>query len=137
MSDVKQTGRGWALMILVLGIESLLMAWLVWGALSSVIRDSQNPLLAEYLSSVMSQGIAIVLILILTTAWVAGTCVGAVKRKSWARASNLTVQVLAIAAATGVIQGIIGPFALGVTLLTLGIAGLIGSYLARPRTPVK
>ena len=133
MALEKRIGRGWALMIVVLGIEALGVAWLTFNALLSVISDAQNPLLEEYRSSVVAQGVGIVAMLILCTVWLAVTCVGAVRRRPWARASNLTVQVLVIAGATGVLQGIMGTPGLGVTLLVLGLVGLLGTWLSRPQ----
>lgn len=133
MAIEKRIGRGWALIIVVLGIEVLGIAWLAFEALLSVISDAQNPLLEEYRSSVVAQGVGIVAMLVLCTLWLAVTCVGALRRRSWARASNLTVQVLVIAGATGVLQGIMGSTGLGVMMLALGLIGLLGTWLSRPQ----
>lgn len=133
MAHGHKTSSGWALMAVVLGIETLGLAWLAWGSLMSVISDGSNPLLGEYRGTVIAQGVGIVIIVLVCAIWALVTTVGAFRRRTWARASNLTIQVLVIAAATGVLQGIIGTRGLGVALLALGVAGLLGAWLTRPR----
>lgn len=132
MEIEKRIRRGWALMTIVLGIEIVGVGWIAWNAVLSVVRDMQNPLLEEYRSTVVAQGIGIVLVLILALIWVIVTLLGAFTQKPWARASNLTIQVLAVAAATGILQGIMGTQLLGIGLLVLGILGLVATLMSRP-----
>lgn len=133
MGTSKLMNAGWVLVALVLAAESLLLVWATIGTLQGVITDAGNPLLEEYRPSVLSQGIAILLVMVLAALWLVITLVGAVRRRPWARASTLTAQVLVVAAATGVLQGIMGTPGLGATLLFLGILGLAGVFMSRPR----
>ena len=67
-------------------------------------------------------------------AWIAITFVGALRgRHSWVRGSALTNHVLIFAAATGLLQGILGPqVPLGLALLALALGGFLAAILARP-----
>lgn len=132
MLQAKHQNMGWALIILVLAIEVIGVVWVTWNSLMSVIADAQNPALDEYRSMVTTQGIALLLTMLLVSGWLLLTFIGAVKRRSWARSSHLTAQVLAIAAATGVFQGLLGDPLVGWALLGLGVLGLIATFLSRP-----
>ncbi|WP_244255812.1 hypothetical protein [Rathayibacter sp. VKM Ac-2760] len=50
-------------------------------------------------------GIAIVVLSVIALAWVAATTVGTARRRSWIRASALTVQLVLMAVALGAFQG--------------------------------
>ena len=50
-------------------------------------------------------GIAIVVLSLIALAWVAATTVGTARRRSWIRASALTIQLVMMAVALGAFQG--------------------------------
>ena len=133
MARNQRTSWGWALIVLVLGIETLGLLWLVWESVMSVVNDSSNPLLADYRGEIIAQGVGITIVVAVGVLWTLFTAIAGLRRHGWARASNLTIQVLVIAAATGILQGIMGSPGLGVALLALGLSGLLGTWLAGPR----
>lgn len=133
MEHSRRIGSGWALTLLVLGVEVLGGVWFAWKTLGEILRDRNNPELAEYISEVTTQGVSLLLVLLCGVGWITYTFIGALRKKPWSRASNLTVQVLVLAAATGIFQGIMGTFAVGVLLLCLSLAGIAGSFMTRPQ----
>lgn len=88
--------RALLILVVVLGLEALTLAavsvWLIFELLTTE-PDS------------LGSGIAIVLLSILTTVWLAGTTVAAFRMRTWARGSALTWQLLQIAIAFGCFQG--------------------------------
>lgn len=80
----------------------------------------------------IGQKISLLLVVILGLLWAVITLVGAIRRRSWARATNLTLQVLLFAAAVGVLQGILGTPLVGALLLIASALGFIASLMVRP-----
>lgn len=80
----------------ILSLETVLVVgvacWLVYELLT------QTP--ESYPSAV-----AIVVLVLLAAAWLIATLVGILRRRSWARASALTIQILQLAVAVGCFQG--------------------------------
>lgn len=80
----------------ILALETALVAgvacWLVYELLT------QTP--ESYPSAV-----AIVILVLLAAAWLIATLVGLLRRRGWARASALTIQILQLAVAVGCFQG--------------------------------
>ncbi|MDA3146118.1 hypothetical protein JSO19_01850 [Leucobacter sp. UCMA 4100] len=132
MNQSKLRGLGWALIIMVLAIEGLGVLWVTWNSIVSAVTDAQNPALDANRSMVTVQGIALVLTMLIAALWIVITFVGSLRRRNWARSSHLTVQVLVVAAATGVLQGILGTPLIGWGLLLLGVAGLAGVIMTLP-----
>src|SRR5690606_29570143 len=81
----------------------------------------------------ISLWISVLVSVILSWVWVVATLAGALRlRASWVRGSALTIHVLMLAAAVGVMQGILGPVLVGVGLAVLAVAGVISALGAKP-----
>ncbi|TDP94629.1 hypothetical protein EDF62_1050 [Leucobacter luti] len=123
-----RTRTGWIALRIVLLLETVGGAWLVWNVLQGILGAEGDPI-----------GDLIVLLLatVLFWGWIALTAWGAWKgRRGWVRGSSITIHVLLFAAATGILQGLIGPeTALGLELLVLAFAGFVAAILARPDAP--
>lgn len=119
-------GVWWTLMQVVLGLEFLALAWLIWlnsAFFVSLLQAEQVP------GSVIALQVSIVLALVAALIWVGLTFKGALRKNSWVRSSNLTIQILALAGATGVLQGIIGQKSAGVMLLIAALLGVLASLM--------
>lgn len=116
---------GWLLLRIVLVIEVVGGAVLLWNVLLAFFAASNEPLGAR---------VSLLLAVLISWAWIAITLWGALtKRASWVRGSALTIHVLMFAAATGVLQGILGEaIGLGWSLLILALAGFVAAVIARP-----
>jgi hypothetical protein len=80
----------------ILALEALLvLALAVWLVVELLTETPQS-----YPSAV-----AIVVLVVLAAAWLIATVVGIARRRSWARASALTIQILQLAVAVGCFQG--------------------------------
>lgn len=77
----------------------------------------------EYLTT----AIAIFVLTALAAVWVIVTAAGILRRRAWARASTLTIQILQIAVAVGCFQGLVARPDLGWALL---IPALVAGVLA-------
>ncbi|WP_449283564.1 hypothetical protein [Leucobacter sp.] len=125
-SDHPRSRAGWAGLRTLLGLESLLLVWVlivtVLGALGSSTAALQN--------------LSLVAMAALSLAWVAVTFVGALRaRVSWVRGSALTIHVLLFAAGTGCLQLAIGPWWFGFGLVAAALLGFLSAVLARPELP--
>src|SRR5690606_3748346 len=89
MARNQRTSWGWALIVLVLGIETLGLLWLVWESVMSVVNDSSNPSLADYRGEIIAQGVGITIVVAVGVLWTLFTAIAALRRNGWARASNL------------------------------------------------
>ncbi|QIM16848.1 hypothetical protein G7067_11260 [Leucobacter insecticola] len=120
---------GWLLLRFVLVIEVVGGAVLVWNVVLAFLAASGEPLGAK---------VSLLLAVLISWAWIAITLWGALaKRASWVRGSALTIHVLMFAAATGVLQGILGEaIGLGWSLLILALTGFVAAVIARPAKPV-
>lgn len=110
-------------MSIVLSLELLGGLVLAWQTISLTIRNTYEPL---------GQRVSLMLIVLVGVAWAGATLLASVRRRAWARASNLTLQVLLVAAAIGVLQGIIGEPLIGAFLLIVAVLGFIASLMVRP-----
>ena len=71
--------------------------------------------------------VAIFVLTLLAAIWVIVTAVGILRRRGWARASTVTIQILQIAVAVGCFQGLVARPDLGWALL---IPALVAGVLA-------
>lgn len=65
----------------------------------------------------LAGAVALVVLEVVTAAWVAATVVGLLRRQNWSRASTITIQLLQIAIAVGCFQGLFARPELGWALL--------------------
>lgn len=119
---------GWIALRIVLLLEAVGGAWLVWNTLAGIFGAAGDPI---------GDLIAILVTTVLFWGWVVLTAWGAWRgRPSWVRGSAITIHVLLFALATGILQGLIGPQTmLGLELLVLAFAGFVAAILARPDAP--
>lgn len=86
-------------------------------------------------SAIMPLWVSLVISLAVSCVWLGATLRGSVRAQGgWVRGSGVTIHVLMLAAATGVLQGILGSPALGGWMLALGIVGLLSAAFWRPKT---
>lgn len=125
-SDHPRSRAGWAALRALLGLESLMLVWVlivtVLGALGSATGAVQN--------------LSLVAMAALCLLWVAVTFAGSLRaRVSWVRGSALTIHVLLFAAGTGCLQLDIGPWWFGFGLVAAALLGFLSAVLARPELP--
>ncbi|UOQ60582.1 hypothetical protein MUN76_00905 [Leucobacter rhizosphaerae] len=127
--DHPRSRTGWTILRLVLVIEVVGGAILLWNVFQAFLAAGDEPLGAR---------VSLLLAVLISWAWIAITLWGALAlRASWVRGSAITLHVLMLAAATGVLQGILGEaILLGWALLALALVGFLGAVLARPVAPV-
>lgn len=65
----------------------------------------------------LAGSVALLVLAVVTAAWVAATAVGLLRRQNWSRASTITIQLLQIAIAVGCFQGLVARPELGWALL--------------------
>ncbi len=125
----RQQRTGWLVLRITLTVEVTAGVVPLWNVLQGFFAAGSDP---------MGQRVSLLLAVLLSWGWIALTQWGAfTHRASWVRGSSLTLHVLMFAAATGVLQGILGDMPLlGWSLLVLAILGFIGAVLARPEMPV-
>lgn len=119
-----RSGIGWVLLRIVLLLETLGgLVWLV-SVFARFLSAGDDP---------MGARVSVLLAAVLSWVWIVITLVGIWKKAGWARGSALTLHVLMFAAASGILQGILGPMpAVGVVLIVLSIIGFVAAVLARP-----
>ncbi|WP_285113847.1 hypothetical protein [Leifsonia sp. fls2-241-R2A-40a] len=101
----------------ILALEAVLVVALAVWLLVELLTEKP----ASYPSAV-----AIVVLVFLAAAWVIATLAGILRRRGWARASALTIQILQLAIAVGCFQGLYAQPVLGWALLVPAvIAGLL------------
>ena len=112
----------------VLVVEVVGGTILLWNVFQAFLAAGDEPLGAR---------VSVLLAVLISWAWLAITLWGAVARRaSWVRGSALTLHVLMFAAATGVLQGMLGDAGpLGWALLALALVGFLSAVLARPVVP--
>ncbi|MBK0420959.1 hypothetical protein JD292_02535 [Leucobacter sp. CSA2] len=115
----------WVILRVLLALETIAGGVLLWDVVVGFIRAADEPL---------TQRLSLLLAVAIWWLWIAITLFGALRgRASWVRGSALTIHVLLFAAATGVLQGILGPMVgLGVALLAAALIGFVAAILARP-----
>lgn len=107
--------------LIVLTVILALEAVLVTGLAVWLLVDLLTVRPASYPSAV-----AITVLGLLAAAWVILTVVGILRRRSWARASALTIQILQLAVAVGCFQGLTARPDLGwVLLVPAVVAGVL------------
>src|SRR5690606_13904946 len=108
----------------VLLIEAIFGAVWVVQTFSGFLAAGDEPLGAR---------VSVLLAVLISWAWVLTTLLGAWRRLGWARGSALTLHVLMFAAATGILQGLLGPLLpIGILVLALSLIGFLAAILARP-----
>lgn len=86
----------------------------------------------------LTTAIAIFVLTALAAIWVIVTAVGIVRRRGWARASAVTIQILQIAVAVGCFQGLVARPDLGWALLVPAIvAGVLALMPSVVRATVR
>ena len=127
-SDHLPTRVGWVALRIVLAVEVIGGAWLLWNVLIGFFAAGDEPL---------GSRLSLLLAVAIWWVWIAATAWGAWKRRaSWVRGSSITIHVLLFAAATGILQGLLGPQAtLGLELLVLALVGFVAAVLAKPDAP--
>ncbi|MFK3671584.1 hypothetical protein ACI2IX_15560 [Leifsonia aquatica] len=108
--------------LLALAVILFLEAALVTGLAVWLLIDLLT-LTPEYLTT----AIAIFILTALAAIWVIVTAVGILRRRAWARASTVTIQILQIAVAVGCFQGLVARPDLGWALL---IPAIVAGVLA-------
>ncbi|SJN12985.1 hypothetical protein FM113_16335 [Leucobacter sp. 7(1)] len=113
---------------IVLLLEAIGGAWLVWNVVQGMFAAGDEPI---------GDRIILLVACVLWWGWILITAWGARRaRPGWVRSSAITIHVLLFAAATGILQGLIGPqTVLGLELLVLAFAGFVAALLARPDAP--
>jgi hypothetical protein len=108
--------------LLALAVILFLEAALVAGLAVWLLIDLLT-LTPEYLTT----AIAIFVLTALAAIWVIVTAIGVLRRRAWARASTVTIQILQIAVAVGCFQGLVARPDLGWALL---IPAIVAGVLA-------
>jgi len=108
--------------LLALAVILFLEAALVTGLAVWLLIDLLT-LTPEYLTT----AIAIFVLTALAAIWVIVTAIGVLRRRAWARASTVTIQILQIAVAVGCFQGLVARPDLGWALL---IPAIVAGVLA-------
>lgn len=116
----------WRVMQGALLIELVGIIWAVWINVRQLITLFGKNITEN---GVFGLQLSIVLVLVLAALWVFFSLKAAIFRKDWVRSSNLTIQILVAATATGILQGIMSTKAVGLTLLVCAIAGVAASLM--------
>lgn len=107
-------------LLLVLTVIVALEAVLVVGLALWLIFELLTQRPESYPSAV-----ALTVLVVLGAAWVVATVVGLLRRRSWARASALTIQILQLAVAVGCFQGLFARPDLGWALLAPAVVAAV------------
>ena len=120
--DHPRSRAGWAVLRVLLVLESLLLVGVVIFSISAAF-GSVGP---------VAQNVSIVAMAVLVLVWVAITAVAALRgRPSWVRGSSLTIHVLLFAGGTGCLQLGIGSWQFGFALVAGALVGFAAAVLAR------
>jgi len=129
MTDRERLSRAaaarWIASIIVT-LEAVGAAVLFGYSVFGFVTRGDDPFLPA-LSIVLVAGIAFV--------WVAATAAGLLRRRSWARGSALTVQMLLFTVGIGAFQGLFAQPSLGWALVLPAVAGGIAAVLSKPGDP--
>lgn len=112
----------WPLSLVVLAVILLLEALLVTGLAVWLLIDLLTLTPDSYTTA-----IAVFVLAVLAAVWVIATLVGILRRRSWARASTVTIQILMLAVAVGSFQGLVARPDVGWALL---IPAVVAGVLA-------
>lgn len=113
----------WALLWAVLTLELCGMAYFAVTAGLNLANTQENP---------VQDLIAVFVISLVGLALLLAVFVGALRKRSWARAAALTVQVGVFAVALSFFQGVIGHRAIGFVLLAVALVGGYATIRVRP-----
>lgn len=120
-------------LLVVLTVILALEAALVVGVAAWLLIELLTQKPQSYPSAV-----AIVVLVFLAAAWLIATVVGVARRRPWARASTLTIQILQLAVAVGCFQGLYARPDLGWALLVPAlVAGVLAVSPAVVRASVR
>lgn len=123
---------GWVFLAFALLAEAVGGGWLIVNMVVAAVDQSAAVSQSEFATEATMMTIGIIAVVALSVLWIIVTFLGALRRRPWARSSNLTIQVLVLAAATGVLQGIMGERWIGFVLLALAVLGLLATLMVRP-----
>lgn len=118
----KRASRGWGLIQLVVTLETIGMAAMVWVAIQGMLNIGDQPyidMLSLLVLAVLGFGFSVLCL------------AGVLARRGWSRAASVVLQVLLFAVATAMLQGILGTTALGWVLIAVSVIGTIGAVRAR------
>ncbi|PRI10834.1 hypothetical protein [Leucobacter massiliensis] len=125
-ADHPRSLAGWAVLRVLLGLESVFLAWVVMVSVLGALRSEGAAV----------QNVSIVAMAVVSLLWVLATCIGALRaRAPWVRGSALTIHVLLFAGGTGCLQLQIGPWWLGLGIAAAAVLGFFAALLARPELP--
>lgn len=124
--DHLNSRRGWAILAILLSIESFAGIVLVFQTTWQLLQSDQDPL---------GDRISLFIAVLLAWVWVLVTLFSGIRSQaSWARGSALTIHILLFAAATGMLQFSIGRPLLAWALVVVAIIGFAAALLAKPAT---
>lgn len=124
MASGVRSKRAWAVLTALLVVEAIGAAAIVFMT-ATTFPGFGDPFIALWVSVFVS--------VILSWVWIGATLIGAFRgRASWVRGSAVTIHVLMLAAAVGVMQGIIGTVPTGVGLAVVAAIGIIAALGAKP-----
>ncbi len=118
----KRASRGWGLIQLVVTLETIGMAAMVWVAIQGMLNIGDQPyidMLSLLVLAVLGFGFSVLCL------------AGVLARRGWSRAASVVLQVLLFAVATAMLQGILGTTALGWVLIAVSVIGTVGAVRAR------
>lgn len=119
----------WHFMTVIVLAEAVAMLALFGFTVMGFLNRGEDPLLAA---------LSIVIVAAVAAFWVGLTAIALLRRRSWARGSTLTIQILAMSVAIGAFQGIYARVDIGWLIAIPAIAAFIAAIIARPpaRPPV-
>lgn len=124
MASNMRSQRAWAVLSALLTIEAIAAAALIVMT-AQTFPGFSDPFIALW--------VCILISVILSWVWIGATLIGTFRgRASWVRGSAVTIHVLMLAAAVGVMQGILGTVEIGVGLAIAAALGIVVSLGARP-----
>lgn len=124
MASKMRSQRSWAVLTALLVSEAIAGAGLIFTT-AKTFPGFSDQFIALWMSVFVS--------LILSVVWVCITLGGSLRvRASWVRGSAVTIHVLLLAAAVGVMQGILGTVPVGVGLAVVAVIGIVAALGATP-----
>lgn len=122
--DQLYSRRGWAILAILLSIEAFAGIIVVFQTTWQLLQSTQDPL---------GDRVSLFIAVVLAWVWVLVTLLAGVRTQaSWARGSALTIHLLLLAAATGMLQFGIGSPLLGWSLVGTALIGFAAALLVKP-----
>ncbi|WGD36940.1 hypothetical protein [Lysinibacter sp. HNR] len=106
----------WRAPVVILFLQTFLMLVVTAWFFFELLTDNPDS---------FSSAVALFVLIVLGTVWVAATAVGLLRSASWARGSAVTIQILQIAVAIGSFQGQFAQPLIGWILLLSAVVALI------------